>query len=189
MMQHVPFALPSSQLRVVQGGLAAQEGRQDPLRTPRRRNYRDKDGGRNASGSGRRNASRARSPARRNPNNFAYQRSSPPSVSVPFKKPGFSAQHSLPGSCGLCVMSGHGSPRHQEMPIRNPVGWIQSQVSQKRQRKTHLPSWHHPLQRLEQSQGLFVQYARATPRVLWVWKQRSRSSEKAKHSLLIELRP
>src|ERR1700678_3141329 len=52
--QHVPFAFPSS-LRVVQGGLAAQEGRQDLSRTPRRCNYRDKDGGRNISGSGRHN--------------------------------------------------------------------------------------------------------------------------------------
>ena len=38
---------------MVQSNLTVQEGRQDPLRTPRRRNFRDRDAGRNASGSGR----------------------------------------------------------------------------------------------------------------------------------------
>src|ERR1700678_275393 len=103
--QHVPFAFPSSQLRVVQGGLAAQGGRQDLSHTPRRRNYRDKDGGRNVSGSGRRNTSRSRSPARRTPNNLAYQRSSPPPYQSPSKNPAFQPSTAFQGhaACVLCL--------------------------------------------------------------------------------------
>ena len=79
------------------------------------------------------------------------------------------------------------------MPIRDPLGWIQSQVPQRRLGKTHHPRWHHSLQRLEQPQRLFFQHAQAAARMFWVQKQRSWSSEmsssaeKAKRSLHIEL--
>lgn len=107
--------------------------------------------------------------------------------------PGFSIQHSLPGPTSLCIMLGHRPSRRQEVPLRNPLGWIQSQMSEKRRRQAHQPCRHNPLQRLEQPSRLYLQLARATPRMLWVRSQGSRcsemfsSTEKTKRSLHIKL--
>ena len=105
---HAPCIMPLAppQLRVAQGGFTAQEGRSDLLRTPRRRNPRDRDGGRNASGSGcRHNPSRSRSPPRRTPQGSSHQRLSPPPYPSPSKNQGFqpsTAHQGLP-VCALCL--------------------------------------------------------------------------------------
>ena len=113
-MHHAPcttlHADSTTQLRVAQGSMSTLEGRQDPVRTPRRRNQRDRDAtsGRYASGSGRQhNYSRSRSPVRRTP-----QRSSPPPYNrypnqqpSPSKPPAFppsTAHQGLP-VCALCL--------------------------------------------------------------------------------------
>ena len=91
--------IPPSQLRVVQGGLSMQDGRQDLPRTPRRR-------GGHMGGSGRqRNPSRSRSPARRTPNNPAHQRSSPPPYQSPSKNASFQPSTAFQGTpvCALCL--------------------------------------------------------------------------------------
>ena len=54
----------------------------------------------------------------------------PPSISVPIKELFLSAQHSFSGHASLCVMPRHRPPRCQEMPLRDPLGWVQGQVSQ-----------------------------------------------------------
>jgi hypothetical protein len=114
--------LPSpSQLRVVQSGLSVQEGRQDLPRTPRRRNYRDRDSGRIASGSGRHhNPSRSRSPARRNPNNPGHQRSPPPYQS-PSKYPSFQPSTAFQGQpvCAICLAT----DPHDSRKCRSETLW------------------------------------------------------------------
>ena len=105
---HAPCIMPLAppQLRVAQGGFTAQEGRSDLLRTPRRRNPRDRDGGRNASGSGcRHNPSRSRSPPRRTPQGSSHQRFSPPPYPSPSKNQGFQPSTAHQGLlvCALCL--------------------------------------------------------------------------------------
>jgi hypothetical protein len=114
-LRHPPCTPPctvhsmTTQLRVAHGTVSAQEGRQDLVRTPRRRNNRDRDpiSGRYASGSGRyHNRSRSRSPQR------TSQRSSPPpynrhynqqqSPSKPPVFPSSTAHQGLP-ACALCL--------------------------------------------------------------------------------------
>ena len=103
---YMQYALCPSQLRAVQSGFTVQEGRQDLPRTPRRRNYRDREGGRNASSSGRHyNPSRSRSPARRTPNNPAHQRPSPPPYQSPARNAAFQSSTGFQGLsvCALCL--------------------------------------------------------------------------------------
>ena len=90
------------------------EGRQDAARSPRKRNFRDKDQtfGRNASGNRRhRNSSRSRSPSRRVPSAPAYRPPpSPPyhrqsSQHSPSKHSGFPPGTASQGQpvCALCL--------------------------------------------------------------------------------------
>ena len=114
-------AVPFLHLRVAQSGLAVQEGRQEVLRTPRRRNFRD--GGRNASGSGRpHNPSRSRSPTRRAPHTPSRQRPSPPpQYQSPSKNPAFpysTAPQGLP-VCALCLAT----DPHDTRKCRVEVFW------------------------------------------------------------------
>jgi hypothetical protein len=115
-----------TQICVVHNSLVTQDGRQDPARTPRRRNYRDKDhSGRFASGSGRHhNASRSRSPTRRTP---ACQRSPPqysryssnqqsPSKNASF--PASTASQGLP-VCALCLAT----DTHDTRKCRSETLW------------------------------------------------------------------
>ena len=111
---HLSFTFPSSlyafvQLRAVQSGVALQDSRHEHVRTPRRRNYRDRDNGRNASGSGLPyNPARSRSPVRRTPHTPAHRRSSPPPYNQhqsPSKNSVFpfgTASQGLP-VCALCL--------------------------------------------------------------------------------------
>ena len=67
-------------------------------------------------------------------------------------------------------------------------------MPKERGRKTHYPSWHHIMQRLEQQARLHLQLARAVPRMFRMRQQGSRSSgmpssaEKDRLSLLIRSR-
>lgn len=101
-MQH---ASRTFQLRTVQNGLIAPESHQDSVRTPRRRNYRDRDQARFASGSGRHRPSRSRSPTRRTPHTSAQQRPSPPPYQSPSKNSGFQPSTASQGQpvCALCL--------------------------------------------------------------------------------------
>ena len=117
---HAPCTLTLNlQLRVAQSSFATQEGRQDPPRTPRRRNLRDKDQlpGRGARGSGRHhNASRSRSPARRPSYTPSHLRSSPPPYHQqpsPSKNPVFPASTAPQGLavCALCLATDPHSTR------------------------------------------------------------------------------
>ena len=102
---HAPFLPTHLQLRAVQTGLTLQDSRQDPVRTPKRRNYRDRDNGRNASGGGRHHhQSRSRSPTRRTP----HARPSPPPYNQqqsPSKSAAFQSSTASQGLpvCALCL--------------------------------------------------------------------------------------
>jgi hypothetical protein len=123
---HVVSKYP--QIRVVHNSLTMQEGRQDSPRTPRRRNYRDKEQpGRFASGSGRHhNASRSRSPTRRTP---ARQRSPPPYNRYPSyqRSPSSSKNSSFPAGttsqglpvCALCLAT----DSHDTRKCRSETLW------------------------------------------------------------------
>jgi hypothetical protein len=112
-----PFFSP--QLRVVQSGLTSQDGRSDLLRTPRRRNQRDRDGGKGTGGSGRRrDPSRSRSPPRRTSNRLP---SSPPPYQSPSKNQAFqpsTVSQGLP-ACALCLAT----DPHDTRKCRADVLW------------------------------------------------------------------
>ena len=133
-MHHAPMhqctmPLPSLscliQLRVAQSGLSMQDGRQDLVRTPKRRNFRDRDSGRNASGSGRHhNPSRSRSPLRRTPQAPAHQRSSPPPYNQqqsPSKNSVFPSSTAFQGQpvCALCLAT----DSHDTRKCRSEILW------------------------------------------------------------------
>jgi hypothetical protein len=112
----------SPQLRTAQGGLAMQDGRPDLLRTPRRRNQRDRDGGKSAGGSGRRHHnSRSRSPPRRTPQGSTHQRPSPPPYQSPSKGQAFQPSTVYQGlpACALCLAT----KSHDTRMCRSDVLW------------------------------------------------------------------
>ena len=112
-MHHASRHFHPPQLRIVQSGFPGQEGRQDLMRTPRRRNPRDRDGGKNAGGSGRyRNPSRSRSPPKRTPQGSTYRHASPPPYQSPSKSQVFqpsTASQGLP-VCALCLATDPTTP-------------------------------------------------------------------------------
>lgn len=139
---HIVFLCgPPMQLRVAQSGWSMQEGRQDPVRTPRRRNQRDKEPafGRNASGSGRHyNPSRSRSPTRRTPqrsspppyNRYAGQQQSPSKLPAAF--PSGTAQG--PPVCALCLAT----DSHDTRKCRSETIWDGSKARCKKSEEGRL---------------------------------------------------